>query len=170
MEKYCSSCGRVFKDSDFKICPYCGNKLSEREGRQPIPRKLRHQVFQRDGYRCRECGATNKETKLEIDHIIPVSKGGTNNINNLQTLCKDCNRAKYTQSWIGGSKTSIQKNEINLVHEKNICLTPAEIRKKYASTNNRFISEGKIASVEEIMDRAGVRYEIIEKNRLYKLL
>ena len=36
--------------------------------------KLRHEVFKRDNYRCRECGATNKETTLEIDHIVPVSK------------------------------------------------------------------------------------------------
>ena len=46
METYCKYCGRVFKNSDFKLCPYCGNHLSTREGRQSIPRKLRHQVFQ----------------------------------------------------------------------------------------------------------------------------
>lgn len=102
MEKYCTNCSRVFKDSDFKICPYCGKHLSIREGRQPIPRKLRHQVFQRDGYRCRECGATNKQTRLHVDHIKPVAKGGTNDLSNLQTLCEDCNRAKYTDEWVGG--------------------------------------------------------------------
>ena len=102
MEKYCSSCGRVFKDSDFRICPYCGNKLSSRIGRQPISRQLRHQVFQRDGYRCRECGATNKQTRLHVDHIKPVAKGGTNDLSNLQTLCEDCNRSKYTDEWVGG--------------------------------------------------------------------
>ena len=78
MEKYCKSCGRVFKDSDFRFCPYCGKQLNEREGRRPIPRQLRHEVFVRDGYRCKECGATNKETRLHVDHIIPVAKGGTN--------------------------------------------------------------------------------------------
>lgn len=107
MEKYCKSCGRVFKDSDFKLCPYCGNKLSTRTGRQPIPRKLRHQVFQRDGYRCRECGATNKQTRLHVDHIVPVAKGGTNDLSNLQTLCEACNRAKYTDEWVGGQSGSI---------------------------------------------------------------
>ena len=70
--------------------------------REHIPARLRHEVFQRDNYRCRECGATNKETTLEIDHIVPVSKGGTNNINNLQTLCKTCNRAKHARAWVGG--------------------------------------------------------------------
>ena len=114
MEKYCKSCGRVFKDSDFKICPYCGNQLSTRTGRQPIPRKLRHQVFQRDGYRCRECGASKDETSLEIDHIVPVAKGGTNDIDNLQTLCRECNRMKHADEWVGGElDLEVAENELN---------------------------------------------------------
>ena len=48
MEKYCTSCGRVLGDVDFKLCPYCGNQLREREGRQSIPRELRHKVFARE--------------------------------------------------------------------------------------------------------------------------
>lgn len=125
MEKYCSSCGKVFKDSDFKICPYCGNQLKSRVGRQPIPRKLRHQVFQRDNYRCRECGATKEQTRLHVDHIKPVSKGGTNDINNLQTLCEDCNLAKYTDEWIGGKlektpkSSSLRKSHSRLTEENN---------------------------------------------------
>ena len=112
MEKYCKACGRVFKDSDFNICPYCGHELSEREGRQPIPRKLRHQVFQRDNYRCRECGATNKQTRLHVDHIVPVAKGGTNDLSNLQILCEACNKAKYTDEWVGGKKDKQSSSQV----------------------------------------------------------
>lgn len=99
MEKYCPNCGRVLGKVDYMFCPYCQSQLHQREGRKPIPGHLRHKVFQRDGYRCVECGATNKETTLEIDHIIPVSKGGTNDMSNLQTLCKACNRAKSATIW-----------------------------------------------------------------------
>ena len=102
MEKYCKQCGRVFDDLNFKLCPYCGSELATRYGRQPIPRKLRHEVFKRDGYRCRECGASKDETSLEIDHIVPVARGGTNDIGNLQTLCRECNRMKHTDTWVGG--------------------------------------------------------------------
>jgi len=49
-------------------------------------------------------------------------------------------------------------------------VTPKEIRNKFSNINNQFIKEGKIASVEEIMDRAGVKYEIIVKDRRYKIL
>lgn len=113
MEKYCPSCGRVLGEVDFKLCPYCGTKLEEREGRQHIPAKLRHAVLERDGYRCVECGATNKETTLEIDHIIPVAKGGTNDINNLQTLCRECNRAKSDTLW-----EDDVEHELNLKRDK----------------------------------------------------
>ena len=114
MEKYCKSCGKVFDDLNFILCPYCGDELGARYGRQPIPRKLRHQVFKRDGYRCRECGASKDETSLEIDHIVPVARGGTNNIDNLQTLCRECNRMKHTDEWVGGeTDLEVAQNELS---------------------------------------------------------
>jgi predicted restriction endonuclease len=62
--------------------------------RKTLSAKLRYEVFKRDQFKCRICGRTAKETKLEVDHIIPVSKGGTDDLDNLQTLCVDCNRGK----------------------------------------------------------------------------
>lgn len=70
--------------------------------RDPIPSALRHEVFKRDGYKCKECGKTNKETTLHADHIIPVSKGGTDELDNFQTLCEECNTAKKDKIWEGG--------------------------------------------------------------------
>ena len=43
---------------------------------------------------CQKCFKTEPEIKITIDHIIPVSKGGTNHIDNLQPLCMNCNRRK----------------------------------------------------------------------------
>ncbi|MCD6371183.1 MAG: HNH endonuclease [Candidatus Aenigmarchaeota archaeon] len=48
-------------------------------------------MFERDGWKCVYCG-DNKN--LQIDHIIPFSKGGTTNLDNLQTICKKCNSKK----------------------------------------------------------------------------
>lgn len=59
--------------------------------------RLRQQIKERDHYTCRACGvSTNQEPHLllEIDHIIPVSKGGLTTEDNLQTLCWRCNRSK----------------------------------------------------------------------------
>lgn len=62
--------------------------------RKPISKKLRFDVFKRDGFQCTYCGEAPPKVTLEIDHIEPVSKGGTNDINNLVSACFDCNRGK----------------------------------------------------------------------------
>ena len=56
--------------------------------------KLRYQIFKRDNFKCVLCGATAGTAKLEIDHIIPTSKGGKTIKSNLRTLCFKCNRGK----------------------------------------------------------------------------
>lgn len=60
-------------------------------GRAPIPQEVRARVIARDGFRCRACGATEH---LEIDHIYPHIRGGSDDISNLQTLCHRCNARK----------------------------------------------------------------------------
>lgn len=56
-----------------------------------IPPSIRSAVLDRDGHKCSYCGSTYN---LTIDHIIPVSKGGTSSIENLRTLCDQCNMSK----------------------------------------------------------------------------
>ena len=68
--------------------------------RQQISGDVRHAVYLRDNYRCRFCGKGDEDYDLQIDHIKPVSKGGTNHIRNLQTLCEDCNKEKGNK-WKG---------------------------------------------------------------------
>jgi 5-methylcytosine-specific restriction endonuclease McrA len=62
--------------------------------RVPIPASVRDYVYRRDDYRCQSCGASVTETKLSIDHIIPLAIGGSNDLSNLQTLCLPCNQRK----------------------------------------------------------------------------
>jgi hypothetical protein len=59
--------------------------------RKPLSAKVRRIVFERDGYRCRRCGGW---LDLHVDHIVPVARGGTDDLENLQTLCRDCNIKK----------------------------------------------------------------------------
>lgn len=54
----------------------------------------RFMVLKRDNFRCVLCGRSSEKCSLEIDHIFPISKGGTNKLNNLQTLCHECNCGK----------------------------------------------------------------------------
>lgn len=59
-----------------------------------IPRGVRWRVYERDGYRCQECGTTED---LTLDHKHPRSLGGTHTEDNLQTLCRGCNSRKGAQ-------------------------------------------------------------------------
>ena len=68
-----------------------GELFGDQTKRPRIPREVVDAVYKRDGGRCQECGATED---LQLDHIIPFSKGGATTVENLQLLCGKCNRAK----------------------------------------------------------------------------
>ena len=60
-----------------------------------VTRAMRYDVLRRDGFRCVRCGRGREDgVKLHVDHIVPVSRGGKSTMDNLQTLCEDCNCGK----------------------------------------------------------------------------
>ena len=63
--------------------------------RKLLTKKLRKQIMERDNYTCQTCGKyMPDEVGLQIDHIIPVSKGGKTVASNLRVLCNKCNGSK----------------------------------------------------------------------------
>lgn len=60
-------------------------------------------------YTCLSCGKREPHIKLTKDHIIPISKGGSNNIENIQPLCQPCNSSKYVKIF-----SFIEKNEVSI--------------------------------------------------------
>jgi 5-methylcytosine-specific restriction endonuclease McrA len=54
-------------------------------------------IKKENGYICVHCGKKEPEIKLTRDHIIPISKGGTNYIENIQPLCGACNSKKHNK-------------------------------------------------------------------------
>ena len=63
----------------------------EKIRRPSIPQNIKDKVWNRDDGKCVQCGSNEK---IEFDHIIPFSKGGSNTYRNLQILCEKCNRIK----------------------------------------------------------------------------
>jgi len=59
-----------------------------------ITKKLRFEVFKRDGFCCQYCGKHPPDAVLECDHVIPESKNGRTILENLITACFECNRGK----------------------------------------------------------------------------
>jgi len=71
-----------------------------RERRRVTP-EIRRRILERDNYACQSC---DSEDVLEIDHVIPISRGGSSDDDNLQVLCAFCNRskgAKTLEEWDG---------------------------------------------------------------------
>ena len=66
------------------------NTISTYE-RPRIPENVRIEVWRRDSGKCARCGSREK---LEYDHIVPISKGGSNTARNIELLCEKCNRSK----------------------------------------------------------------------------
>ena len=102
----CYSDGGTYQDCDLfsKWWWYqFGNKKRVSNGngkkRNAITKSIRHEVFKRDKYKCVECGVTKKDATLHIDHIIPISDGGSDELDNLQTLCEACNLSKSNRRY-----------------------------------------------------------------------
>jgi hypothetical protein len=69
---------------------YMKNRLYDKDVK--LWKRISKQVFERDKYICQYCGQVGGI--LEVDHKISISRGGTNQIDNLATSCRKCNRQK----------------------------------------------------------------------------
>ncbi len=106
--------------------------------------KLRFEVFKKNDFTCQYCGRKTPEVILELEHIIPISKGGTDELDNLTTSCFECNRGK------GASllDTILKDRDI---HDETILLAEREfqlaeynyIKKKIRNRENEEIEELK---------------------------
>lgn len=62
--------------------------------RKSLGKRARFEIFKRDGFRCRYCGADPVKTVLHVDHVVAVANGGSNEPDNLITSCRECNSGK----------------------------------------------------------------------------
>lgn len=81
-----------------------GNIVEYKKGdSRNVPLSIRLEVLSRDKFRCVFCGkspATDIGTRLHIDHIVPFASGGKSTLENLQTLCEECNLGKSNRKII----------------------------------------------------------------------
>lgn len=85
-----------------------GQYILEGTKRKPVISRninpqLRNEILERNGYTCQRCGAgpgdvdpfnPGRKVRLHIDHIKPISQGGTDSKDNLRVLCSACNQGK----------------------------------------------------------------------------
>lgn len=82
-----------------------------------LAREQKDRILRRDGYRCVQCGRSND---LSIDHRQPVAKGGSDDDENLQVMCRECNGRKGDSEVAVPSKRAARKNWTRALREKGL--------------------------------------------------
>lgn len=100
-----------------------------------VPKRVRFEVFKRDGFSCQYCGAHPPSVILHLDHINPVAHGGKNDIDNLITACEPCNLGKS---------------------DKLLSDVPPSLKDKAAQVKER---EAQIKGYQRTMDQARSRVD-----------
>lgn len=113
--------------------------------RDAINAKLRYAVLQRDNSTCQRCGRSIADgVKLAVDHKIPVDMGGETTIDNLWTLCTDCN---------GGKKSFFNDNEATLMKEiRELGGAQKKLKKYFEAHPNEIIDPVKLQVVASVRD------------------
>ena len=122
-----------------------------------MDKKIRFEVFKRDNFTCAYCGRTPPNIILEVDHIHPKSKKGTNDINNLVTSCFDCNRGKKDIS-LSTIPTALIDN-LEVMKEK---LEQIKIYNSYRKKLEK-IEKKRIEEVSDIYTQYFEKYILNEK-------
>lgn len=154
MKKKCPNCGRTFEEQEYKLCPICGDQLIDIEDR-PLSKGDKIKVFERDGFRCQWCGASKKNgAELTVDHIIPkaagIVNGGTNDMNNLQTLCKDCNENKADIIFENKLRYGIRVTQIKIKSLEDAIERNKKILNTIDNEDEKFRILAEIKKIEEI--------------------
>ncbi len=97
-----------------------------------VPGSLRFEVLRRAGGRCELCGASSKDIQIDVDHIVPRAKGGSNKITNLQALCRTCNAQKRDRD-----DTDFRKVHDSYSHREEGCI--------FCKPGNRVTAENELA-------------------------
>ncbi len=102
----------------------------------PVPDSSRFIVLKESGGKCALCGCTKDDRPLEVDHIIPRNRGGSNEFSNLQVLCSKCNRSKR-------DKDTTDFRNLQCIDNHPTCLfCSEEIQTRIVATNGSVFAVG----------------------------
>ena len=114
-------------------------KKKERRSRKKFDTSDFKSIGERDGFNCAFCGTYED---LEVDHVIPVSKGGSNDLDNLQLLCKTCNTSK------GAKPNELAKLEREIKELENLKTTQPDAN--VISLDKQLADKKRLARIKEI--------------------
>jgi hypothetical protein len=107
-----------FSENYIEVRGEKSNMTQQEFERQPIPKSIRFEIFKRDNFTCQYCGKKAPDVVLHVDHIHPVSKGGTNDLLNLITSCIDCNLGKSDRTLADTTIIDRKRTQIEELQER----------------------------------------------------
>ena len=109
--------------------------------------KLRWVVLSRDNFTCQYCGQAAPNVKLEVDHVILVSEGGTDNLDNLVTACFACNQGKgVLKVSVSARKRMVALNHKNTVSPNGITVKVLDYLKNSSDGADTWVIAESLAS------------------------
>jgi hypothetical protein len=132
-----------------------------------LSKKMRFEVFKRDSFKCQYCGKSAPDVVLEVDHIVPKSKGGTDDILNLITSCFDCNRGKTDKTLDDETVLKKQMTQMEELNEKRIQIEMlAEWYKEL-----RELDEKQVDLIEDVWKQiTNTEFNLSQRDEIKKLV
>ena len=112
------------------------NLINKKSERHLFTNEERYNIFNTSSKKCRICEESIKSKHYEIDHIKALKNGGTNDINNLQLLCKSCHKEKTLREKEDGSYIKIIETESSFNNQVNEIMS-SELSERYAFIEHR---------------------------------
>ena len=117
---------------------WIAKKESGMAKRKNLTKTIRFEVFKRDSFTCQYCGKVAPDVVLEVDHILPVVEGGTNELINLVTSCFDCNRGKGKRRLNNTTTLKSERVEIEKLKKRKEQMTQyVEWKKELLNVNSQ---------------------------------
>jgi hypothetical protein len=110
--------------------------------------RVRFQVFKRDNFRCQYCGRSSSEVILELDHVVPKSKGGIDDFDNYITSCRACNIGKSNLQLITIENKPNYEEYSALCDEENEISESNRKLESILKLNNRRLKQIRIEQIE----------------------
>jgi hypothetical protein len=86
--------GLQIPEDDYYLLPWSAGQAPKSADRRGVDLKCRFEVLKRDDFTCQYCGRRAPAVAIEVDHVVPRSMGGTDDLTNLVAACFECNSGK----------------------------------------------------------------------------
>jgi hypothetical protein len=86
--------GLQIPEDEYYLLPWSAGQNRRASDRRGVDLKCRFEVLKRDHFTCQYCGRRAPAVEIEVDHVVPRSAGGTDDLTNLVAACFECNSGK----------------------------------------------------------------------------